>query len=537
MDSFGWWSLLPPVAAIVLAIATRRVVASLLAGVFAGSLLLTANTPDITTWKIPFVAFGNLLEGHLWANLIEPDHLRVFAFTLLMGAMVGVVHRSGGMLGVVDLLTPWAKTRRGGQLVTWVLGLVVFFDDYANTLLLGGAMQPLTDRLRISREKLAYLVDSTAAPVSGLALISTWIAGEIGFIEDGCRELTFNGPADGYQIFVASIPYRFYVLWALLFIPIVAWLGRDFGPMLRAERRAKNDPPENELRNGNTIAGAPSARNWWDAALPVCVMVLTTFALLVATGWKAVEAATVASDWIQVVGKGDSYFSLLYGSLAGLFTAVVLTRTQRTLTAAEMGDAAKNGALLLTPALAILWLSWTLSELTDEHHLQTGPFLAGLLQEKASLAWMPSLVFLLASLVAFCTGTSWGTMGILMPLAIPAVHGMLAAGGPVDANDPIFLASVGGVLAGAIFGDHCSPISDTTVLSSQASGCDHIAHVRTQLPYALLVGAVSVACGTLPAGYGFSPWLLFPVGLLVLGVSLRLIGRPAEAPSSGSQQS
>jgi Na+/H+ antiporter NhaC len=231
--------LLPPLAAILLAITTRRVVFSLGSGVFLGALILAGGNP--------LLAVTTMLEDHLWTSLIDPGHLRVFAFTALMGAMVGVIHRSGGMTGVVYLLAPWARGRRSGQLTTWLLGLVVFFDDYANTLLLGTTLRPLADRLKISREKLAYLVDSTAAPVAGLALVSTWVAGEIGFIRAGFADLGDGvAEADAFRIFVATIPYRFYVLWALMLVPLVALLGRDIGPMWQAEQRASGGGAEGE---------------------------------------------------------------------------------------------------------------------------------------------------------------------------------------------------------------------------------------------------------------------------------------------------
>jgi Na+/H+ antiporter NhaC len=531
--SYGWWSLLPPVAAIVLAIATRRVVLSLAVGVLTGAMILAGGNPGR--------AIPAMFEEHLWANLIDESHLRVFVFTTLMGAMVGVIHRSGGMHGIVEVLTPLARSRRGGQMTTWVLGLVIFFDDYANTLLLGTTMRPLTDRLRISREKLAYLVDTTAAPVSGLALISTWIAGEISYIEDGLAGLTFSQTTDGFRLFVESIPYRFYVIWALLFVPLVALFGRDFGPMLAAERRAVKGEPAKP--NTSSLASAELMEQeklirgrWWNAALPIAVTVGVTLWLLAATGSAALDEeaalgkpAPAERSVMTIIGKGDSYLALVYGSLLGLVTAVVLARGEGMLSWADIRHAAFEGARHMAPALAILWLAWTLSGLTKPEHLATGSFLGGLLQEHVSLRWAPTMIFVLASIVAFCTGTSWGTMSILTPLVIQVVYAMLSRGGePVDPHHPLMVGAVGSVLAGAIFGDHCSPISDTTVLSSMASDCPHVDHVRTQLPYALIVAAASILLGTIPLAFGVSVWLLLPVGFVALAISLRLFGRRAE---------
>ena len=229
---FGWLSLLPPLVAIALAIATRRIVLSLVVGIFAGSLVMSGG--DLLT------AVYHTWETHLWRTFTDPGKLRVFSFTLLMGAMVGVISASGGMRGLVDLVSPFASNRRRGQLATWMMGLLVFFDDYANTMLLGSTLRPICDRLRISREKLAYLVDSTAAPVAGLAPLSTWVAVEIDYIGNGLDSIGDDG-LSAFALFLASIPYRFYIWSALLLVPMVAFLGRDFGAMVGAERAAAAD--------------------------------------------------------------------------------------------------------------------------------------------------------------------------------------------------------------------------------------------------------------------------------------------------------
>lgn len=521
--SYGCLSLLPPLIAIALAIATRKVVASLLAGIFSGAMILSSGNP--------FVAIHSTLETHLWASLTDSDHLRVFVFTLLMGAMVGVMQRSGGMEAIVNGIAPLARSRRGGQLTVWLLGLIVFFDDYANSLLLGNTMRPLTDRLRISREKLAYLVDSTAAPVSGLALISTWVAGEIGYIQDGLNETQLAESTSAFELFIATIPYRFYVLWALLMVPLVALLGRDFGSMLVAERKA--------LRNESASPGSASvdssnAWQWLNAAVPVLMVVVVTVILIAATGRQAIaEDPSIEPSLLNVFGKGDSYVALVYGSLTGLVAALVLARLSSRIDVAELKAAAGKGAAQVVPALVILWLAWALSGITKQDYLGTGHYLGQLLEGSVDVRWMPTIVFLLASVVAFSTGTSWGTMGILMPLVVPTTIQLITADqASVSAENPLLIASIAGVLAGAIFGDHCSPISDTTVLSSQASGCDHVAHVRTQMPYALLVAGISVICGTIPVGFGVSVWLMLPVGLAAIVVWLLSIGRRCDGVES-----
>lgn len=531
MNEYSWFCLAPPIGAILLAILTRRIVISLLFGVCLGALIETHGD---------FLAAAPIAGEELIWNAIAgedgSDHLRVFAFTLLMGAMVGVIHRIGAMRSAVELLLPLARTRRSGQLVGWSMGMIVFFDDYANTLLLGSALKPLFDRLKISREKLAYLVDSTAAPVAGLALISTWVAGEIGYIDEGLSNVAqatggaeaFTQSADGMSLFIASIPYRFYVLFALALVPTVALLNRDFGPMLSAEERAFSQP---DSESAGAIVGERKGAPWFAAIGPIVVMVLVILGLIIATGYSPPEPGKTTT-LTEIFGNSDSYIALVYGSLVGLATALVFAWAYRFPTA-TIAKGVRGGAMAMVPALAILWLAWSLSTVTNADHLNTANYLKDLLALAIPVWLLPTVVFLLASVVAFCTGTSWGTMAILTPLVISTAHQLAAPGGaPLDPANPVFVGSIGSVLAGAIFGDHCSPISDTTVLSSQSSGCDHIAHVDTQLPYAMLAAVVAVVCGTLPVGFGVSPYVVIPVGLVLLLAFLFLFGKRVGAESN-----
>ena len=518
---FGWLSVLPPVVAISLAIVTRRVLVSLFVGIFVGALIFAQRDP-------PTVLF-HCFETFLWTSLVDESHLRVLTFTLLMGAMIGVVRHSGGLSQVVEVVMRFARTPRSAQLVAWLMGLLVFFDDYANTLLLGTTMRPLCDRLRVSREKLAYIVDSTAAPVAGLAMISTWVAGEIDYIETGLTGLAFAGGAPtGFELFVTTIPYRFYVLYALLLVPMVALTGRDFRAMLASEKRTRATPnsnPQTIASNDEQLAGA----RWFDAIIPICVTIAGVLYLLIETGQRAIgDVPDTERTWMQIFGAADAYSALVYGSLAGLVIALLLVTLRKRLSVRQAQDAALEGAGQMLPALAILWLSWSLSRVTSTEFLGTGMVLGNLLNQAVSVAWLPTMVFLLAGGVSFCTGTSWGTMGILMPLVIQTAHKLiLSETGSVAVDDPILTATIGSVLAGAIFGDHCSPISDTTVLSSQASGCNHIDHVRTQLPYAITAGIVAIVCGTLPIGYGAPVWVTLVAGSFGLLVTLYGWGRPS----------
>ena len=567
---FGWLSLTPPLLAIAFAIATRRVILSLLFGVLIGSLLVAASPrpvseetiqnlevelakaaldldyekaasiqQEIAAHQEPVGSIASrfsidFFETRLWASLADQSHFRVFVFTALMGAMIGVIQRAGGMQDVVSRLAPLSGSRRGGQLLTWALGLLVFIDDYANSLLLGNTMRPLCDRMRISREKLAYIVDSTAAPVSGLALVSTWVAGEIANIDEGLRQVELAGEGvEAFGLFLQTIPYRFYVLWALLFVPLNAWLKRDFGPMLTAERKALRGGADEQ--SDRAVSPTDDSRkpepsgHWFDAASPILLTVGIVVWLLYMTG-KASAGDDVSDGlrgWGDIFGNGDSNLALVYGSMAGLIVAAVLA-LRRGMSARRVSTAAIQGVRFVAPALAILWLAWALSDLTGDDALGTGTYLASAIKGKIGLWLLPTAVFMLSFFVAFSTGTSWGTMSMLMPLVIQATFKLLQQDGPVTGSETAMVASVGGVLAGAIFGDHCSPISDTTVLSSNASGCNHIAHVWTQMPYAMVVGAIAILCGTLPVGLGLSVWFTTPLALVAMVVFLLIVGRNPE---------
>ncbi|MAT72780.1 MAG: hypothetical protein CMJ58_25145 [Planctomycetaceae bacterium] len=569
---YGWLSLAPPIVAIALAIVTRRAVTSLLAGIFVGALI-TADYSVVT-------AVHDFFEIHLWPTFADSDRLRVFSFTVLMGAMIGIITAGGGMQGFVRLLTPLAHTRRGGQLVTWAMGMAIFFDDYANTMLLGNTMQPVADRLKLSREKLSYLVDSTAAPVAGISILSTWVAVELEYLQEGLDTLT-GVDASAFDLFVASIPYRFYVLGSLLLIPLLAVTGRDYGPMLRAEERSLREPRKEPAEEKHAAADgaqapkkSPRPARAINAVLPILTTLGVVLALLHHTGYEnvAAEVAAAADDGQvpadfapplrEIFGKADSTFALQYGALCGLVLAAGLCWTQRLLSAEQICVAAERGARVVLPAIAILWCAAALSKMTGDksvegvssevngvqtyefrdHRLYTGVFLKQVLadaeaesgdqqsgQLPLSAKLLPTIVFLLAAVVSFCTGTSFGTMGMLTPMVVTLAAAMLqTTGQTVDGSNALMLASVGAVLAGAVFGDHCSPISDTTILSSQSSGCDHIAHVLTQMPYALTVAAVAILGGTLPAGWGAPLPVMLALQAAALVAIVFLVGRRPE---------
>ena len=515
----GWVSILPPVIAIAAALFFRQVIPALFFGILAGAWFARG---------LGLAAFGmgtlDTFQIYVLGALADADHAAIILFSLMIGGMVGVISRNGGMQGVVAHIIRWAQSPRAGQLSTGLLGVMVFFDDYTNTLVVGNTMRSVTDRLRISREKLAYIVDSTAAPVACLALVTTWIGYEVGLIGAALESISGFGES-AYSVFLNSIPYSFYPVFAILFVFVIAGSRKDFGPMWRAEQRARQTgqvlAPDAAVDDAagedkDMVAKPGIARRSINAILPVVVLVVSALVGLVATG--------EGESFREIIGTADSYASLMWGSLLGALTAVALSLAQRLLSVAEAVSAWYAGVKSMLLAAIVLVMAWALSEITGVLH--TADYLVSVLGESLNPGFVPALVFLIAAVTAFSTGASWGTMGILMPLVVPLVWAVLQIN---DMGDPrhyhILYSSVSCVLAGAVLGDHCSPISDTTILSSMASGCSHIDHVRTQLPYALSVGGVAILVGTLPAGFGIPWWSSMLVGVAVLVIGLRVIGR------------
>jgi len=517
----GWVSILPAAVAIVVALIFRNVIPALLVGLWLGATALREFTLGGATR-------GLLDSFQVWVTtaMADRDRVSIILFTMMIGGMVGIITRNGGMACIVRKIVSRAKTAIGGQVAVWLMGLMIFFDDYSNTLVVGNTARSLTDHLRISREKLAYIVDSTAAPVACIALITTWIGYEIGLVQDALRGVEGLEGVQAYSVFLHSIPYSFYPILAIVFVLMVAASGRDYGPMYRAEIRArggqvkptpKDDLPAMSADELESKSGIPLRA--FNAFVPIVALVVALGVSLWVTG----EGETVT----EIIGSADPYRAMMYASFVGVLVAAVLTISQRILSMHETVDAWYGGVRATLFGLIVLVLAWTLSDVTKE--LDTAGYLVTILADTLPAAIVPAIVFALAAITAFTTGTSWGTMGILMPLIVPLTWAVLGTNGMADANGMhVLYSSVACCLAGAVWGDHCSPISDTTVLSSVASGCDHIEHVRTQLPYALTVGLVAVTVGTIPGGYGVPPWLSLLVGAAVLAGVLRFLGRRAD---------
>ncbi len=538
----GWLSLLPPLVAIGLALLTREVVLSLFSGVWLGALFLAGYAPLAGT-------AGSL--DFLIQALIDPDHMAIVVFSLLLGGMVGVMARSGGTQGVVDILEKLATNRTRGQLLTWASAALIFFDDYANTLIRGNALRPMTDRLRISREKLAYIVDSTAAPLAVSAVVTTWIGFQITQIRDSLGTLAESsddpaaaaqlqaGADNAFLVVLHSLPYLFYPILALFFVLLVVVMKRDFGPMYEAERRAHTGG--GLTRPGSMPAADPTSeslqppedapRRWYNAAVPVLAVIVVALAALWRTGAAGLEPGD--RTLVNVIGDADPFAALLWASFTGCAVAIAMVVGQRILSLTDALQAWVGGMQSMFLAVIILVLAWGLGGVTGD--LGTGPYLASLLQDTLPLTVLPGLVFVVAALTAFSTGTSWGTMAILFPVVIPLAVAMGAGVGFAGGEHyPILLGTISSVMAGAVFGDHSSPISDTTVLSSMASACDLVDHVRTQLPYALLVAVVALVVGEIPAAAEWiHPLWGILIGLVILWGVLRIWGRDPAAAEEG----
>ncbi len=518
----GWISLMPAFLAIVVALLLRNVVPALLLGLWFGATALQSFSP--------LGALQGLMDAFavfIVAALANPDHAAIIAFSMMIGGMVGIITRNGGMGSVVRLIVNRAKTAVGGQVAVWFMGLMIFFDDYANTLVVGNTARPITDHLKISREKLAYIVDSTAAPVVCIALITTWIGYQVSLIDDALQGIEQLKDVAAYTVFLHSIPYSFYPILAVIFVLTVASTGRDIGPMYAAEVRARKGQVEPDKSGedmpslqGDTLEPKPNVPlRAVNAFVPILVLVVGLGVSLYITG----EGETIT----EIIGSSDPYKAMMWASFAGALAAAGMSIGQRILSAHETVDAWYGGARATLFGMIVLILAWSMSAITMD--LNAKGFLISVLGDSLPVVLVPAIVFLLAAVTAFATGTSWGTMGILMPLVIPLAWAVMTVNGMADPSGMhILYSTIASTLAGAVWGDHCSPISDTTVLSSIASGCDHIEHVRTQMPYAIMVGVVAILFGTIPGAYGLSPWISIVAGVAILYGVLRYFGRRAD---------
>ena len=517
-----WLSILPPLIAIVIALLVKEVISSLFFGILSGTFIMA-----LYSGQGPAKALGGGLlrtvDTYVVGALFEYEHIQIIVFTLLIGGMVRLITANGGMRGVVNWLSKRAKGPRSGQLMTFIMDLCVFFDDYSNTLVVGNTMRPIADKLKISREKLSYIVDSTSAPVVAIAFVTTWIGAELSYIQDGIDVIGLD--ANAYYVFINSLKYSFYPILTLCFVLMLIFSQRDYGPMLKAERKARMATPTNSENIDNQQENAHII----DALIPLLVLIFSTIIGLFVTGYKSEiwhdPNYGLLPKISATIGEANSYLALIWSSLLSLLTAIVLTLRRGTIIFTKIIEEMIEGIKTMFNAVLILTMAWSISLITSDMH--TAEFVSQLLLKwSLSPVLVPMLTFILAALIGFSTGTSWGTMAILYPLILPASWMLcINAGMSVDDTMPLFYNVVASVLAGAVMGDHCSPISDTTIMSSLASGCDHLQHVGTQMPYALTVGCVAVFIGVLPTALGLPSWIAFLMGLAVLAVIVRFVGK------------
>ena len=513
----GWISILPPLIAITLAFILRTVVPALFVAIWFGA------------WATNGLSLGGLFTGllesfhvYILNTFIDRDHAAITLFTLMLGGMVGIVYRNGGMHGIIYHLIKRANTPKKGQIAVWLFGMVIFFDDYSNTLIVGNTSRMLCDKLRISRQKLAYLVDSTSAPVSTIAVITTWIGFQVGIISDSIKGLPgLNESA--YLLFLHSIPYSFYPFLAIFLVGLVVTTGRDIGPMVDVELNARKGQENIKLEQDQERSSTSEdlqvkmdiPYRAINAVLPISILVISMVAFIFTTG----QGNTIK----DILGSADTFAALMHSTLLSTIMATGLSVGQRILSINEVFEAWYNGLKFMVMGMLVLIMAWALADISAT--LQTADYIVAALGDAIPMNILPAVVFLIAAITAFGSGSSWGVMAILMPLVIPLCWAIMENnGGANPENYHILYSTIACVLTGAVWADHCSPISDTTILTSMASGCELMDHVYTQLPYAVAAGATALLCGTIPAAFGLPLWLLFGISAAVLALFIYKYG-------------
>ena len=530
---FGILTLIPPLVAIVLAFITKNVVVSLFIGILSGSFIINISGSN------PFAALINAfldVVDRAVGSLADPWNAGIILQVLAIGGVINLVAKMGGAKAIAEALARKAKTAKSTQLITWFAGLLVFFDDYANALIIGPMMRPVADKMKISRERLAFIIDATAAPIAGLAIVSTWIGLEVGLIGDA-----FNGigvEADAFGVFLNTIPYRFYNILILVFIVITSLLLKDFGPMRKAEIRARQGRSvDSEIAMDSSEHSDLEPKEGvrlsiWNAIVPIGTLIIAALVAFYYSGYSAImggDDATLIQLFTdspftftairEAFSASDASVALFQSALLAGIVAMVMAVSQKIFTVSEAIDAWVDGMKTLVITGVILILAWSLSSVIKE--LGKAKYLIKLLSGSFPAFLLPSLIFVLGAIISFSTGTAYGTMGILMPLAVPLAHS-------INPEMSFIVVNTSAVLTGAIFGDHCSPISDTTILSSMGAGCNHIDHVRTQMPYALFTGAITILFGYIPAGLGMPIYIVLPLAILAVFVGVQIFGKKVD---------
>ncbi|MTI49000.1 MAG: Na+/H+ antiporter NhaC family protein [Firmicutes bacterium] len=533
--SFGLWSLLPPIIAILLAFITKNVIISLFIGILSGTILLNLNGADILgTITNGFLMIINIMLG----SLADSWNAGIILQCLAIGGLIALISKMGGAKAISEKLAKKANSSRSAQLITWVLGLLVFFDDYSNALIVGPIMRPVTDKMKISREKLAFIIDATAAPIAGIALISTWIGYELSLIKDGYSYI--GQEVNAYNVFLETIPFRFYNILILIFIVATAIFLREFGPMLKAEMRAlktgkllgDNAKPMISSDTSEIVPDEDIKLSVWNAIIPIGMLIISSLVGFYHNGYLAImggenidlitllQNSPVSLAAIrETFGASDASIVLFQSAILSTIVAIIMGVVQKLFTLEEAIDTWIQGIKSLVITAVILILAWSLSSVVKE--LGTSTYLASILSDAIPKFLLPSIIFILGAVISFATGTSWGTMGILMPLTIPVAFA-------ISPENSFIVLSISGVLTGSIFGDHCSPISDTTILASMGAACDHVDHTKTQLYYAVSVALVAILLGYIPAALGMPIYLVLPISIIAIISIVYFIGKPVK---------
>ena len=533
---FGIWTLIPPLVAISLAFITKNVIVSLVIGIMSGGFILniSGNNPFMAL----FYSFLDLIQRAV-NSLADPWNAGIILQVLAIGGVINLVGKMGGAKAIAEALSKRAKSAKSAQIITWVAGLLVFFDDYANSLIIGPMMRPVTDKMKISRERLAFIIDATAAPVAGIAIISTWIGLEVGLI--GSAFDSIGVETNAFGVFLNTIPFRFYNILILGFIVITALLLKDFGPMRKAEiecRRgglnlSSNEDVNKELSKHDELEPLPGVKlSVWNAIIPIGALILGALFAFYYSGYTTImggedsaviqlmQNSPASFDAIkEAFSNADASVALFQSAFFAGLVAIIMGVAKKIFTLSEALDIWVDGMKTLIITGVILICAWSLSSVIKE--LGTAKYLIQLLSGSLPPFILPSLIFVLGAIISFATGTSYGTMGILMPLAIPLAYS-------INPDMSYVIVATSAVLTGAIFGDHCSPISDTTILSSMGAGCNHIDHVRTQMPYAIFVAVITIVFGYIPAGFGLPVYVVLPIAFVAMFIGIQIFGKSVE---------
>ena len=488
------WSLVPPLIAITLALVTKEVYSSLFIGIISGALLYSGFNFEGTV--------NHTFQDGVISVLSDSYNVGILVFLVILGAMVQLMNKAGGSAAFGEWASKHIKTRVGAQLATIVLGVLIFIDDYFNCLTVGSVMRPVTDKHQVSRAKLAYLIDATAAPVCIIAPISSWAAAVSGFVKG----------ENGLKLFISSIPYNYYAILTIIMMVSLTIFKADFGPMAKHERNAikgdiyttpdrpfENFAPEKPNTRGKVI----------DLVIPIISLIVCCIIGMIYTGGFFDGGVS----FIDAFANSDASVGLVYGSFFALVITVVLYLIRNVLSFKDCMDCVPEGFKAMVPAILILTFAWSLKAMTDS--LGAKEFVAGLISGSAEdfMNFLPAIIFLIACFLSFATGTSWGTFGILIPIVVDAFNGQ-------DRN--LMIIAISACMAGAVCGDHCSPISDTTIMASAGAQCNHVNHVSTQLPYAL-VAAIASALTFLAAGFIRTAWISLIIGIAIMAVCIFVI--------------